>query len=55
MFTTAEALPNRLKNTFMGATGRTIAFYKMHGFRIKLILADNEFGPLRNQGGHALR
>ena len=49
MFTTAEALPNRLKNTVMGAAGRTIAFYKMHGFRVKLIVADNEFGPLRDQ------
>jgi hypothetical protein len=33
----------------MGAAGRTIAFYKMHGFRVKLVVADNEFGPLRDQ------
>jgi hypothetical protein len=49
MFSTAEALPNRLKNTVMGAAGRTIAFYRMYGFRVKLVIADNEFGPLRNQ------
>jgi hypothetical protein len=49
MFTTAEALPDRLKNTVMGAAGRTIAFYKMHGFRVKLVVAANEFGPLRDQ------
>ena len=49
MFTTAEALPNRLKNAVMGAAGRTIAYYKIYGFKVKLIIADNEFGPIRDQ------
>ena len=48
MFSTAEVLPNRLKNTVMGAAGRAIAYYKMHGYKVKIIIADNEFGPIRN-------
>jgi hypothetical protein len=49
MFSTAEALPNRLKNTVMGAAGRTISFYKMYGYKVKLVVADNEFGAIRDQ------
>ena len=48
MFTTAEALKNRLSGTILFAVEKTIAYYRMHGLRIKWMFADNEFNPLKN-------
>jgi hypothetical protein len=49
MFTTASTLKNRKKAKVYKAIQGVIGFYAMHDYYVKTVLADNEFGTLKEK------
>jgi hypothetical protein len=49
MFTTASALKNRKKGSVYGVIKSVIGFYATHDYYVKTVLADNEFGTLKEK------